>query len=150
MSLADSDIETLERVVGDLAQAGPSVKGFLSIASKYVRKQKIREMMQSGQHQLHLASTILEHKNVKTLLQRELPVLKQNYIEFVVIHAIIYHHSPRRMHRLQERRLVFEESMKPLKAMDVRAKFKLAGQVSDWVNESTTYKHDVIVSFFVP
>ena len=75
------DFETLERVVGDISHTSPIVTGFLVFISKYVEKQKMSDMLRAGQHQLHLAITVLEHKCIQKLLKNDgiFAMLMENY-----------------------------------------------------------------------
>ena len=77
--MSASDIETLERVIGDVSHTGPAIHGLFTILSKYIDKSKMTEMLQAGEHQLHQASVILEHKDVKKLLGSNHAMLTNTY-----------------------------------------------------------------------
>ncbi|KAM5533178.1 hypothetical protein V8D89_013134 [Ganoderma adspersum] len=120
------DFETLENVVGDVAHTGPAIKGALSFMMKYLSKQKMAEVMHSGDHQLHLSSLILEHKEVKKLLGGLHTTLVENYAQ------------------LHEARDVLDEKLTSLGAMAVLEKVSLANSISTWARKSTAYKHAVV------
>ncbi|KAI1795566.1 hypothetical protein LXA43DRAFT_991133 [Ganoderma leucocontextum] len=120
------DIEMLERIVGDISHTGPAVTGLLAFISKHVDKKKMTVMLQTGEHQLHLASIILEHKHVKKLLGSNHEQLKENYAQ------------------LHETRNDYENNLKSLQNKNLWKKFVVSRKVSSWVRDSIAYKHNVI------
>ena len=77
------DFKTLKRVVGNVAYTAPAVKGVLAFIMKYFNKSKMTQMLQAGEHQLHLASLILEHRQAKKLLGGHHTTLVDNYFQSV-------------------------------------------------------------------
>ena len=73
------DIQMLERVIGDVSHTGPALTGLFTFISKHVDKKKMTVMLQAGEHQLHLAGMILDHKHVRKLLGSNHEQLTSNY-----------------------------------------------------------------------
>ncbi len=88
----DIDIKMLERVVGDISHTGPALTGLIAFISKHVDKKTMTVMLQSGEHQLHLAGTILDHKHVRQLLGSNHDQLTNNYALSVVFCTSAYCH----------------------------------------------------------
>lgn len=87
--MSASDIETLERVVGDASHAGPVIHGLFTFISKYTDKSRMTQMLQAGEHQLHQAGVILDHKDVKKLLGDNHMALTGNYAKSVSCRFVV-------------------------------------------------------------